>query len=192
MKSSSFSCSVENKFKANSTLTYPGTLLRSARKGTIELYAIAALGLFLLLAAAYYFFFMPHQMSPVQKAKAYKGLTVQLRPIKTKVCVGNEGIFELSIVNPLQNPKAYVQLVIMAPPGVTVYAGQGVKGGSGLVTTSLVVDPGDVATLRIRIIAVEPGKKIVSGTVYYWFEGESKQDARKIALDFPVEFVNCK
>ncbi len=162
------------------------------KRGTIELYAIAALGLILLLAAAYYFFLMPHGMTPVQKAKAYKGLEVQLRPIKTKVCVGQEAIFELSIVNPLQNPKAYAQLVIMAPPGVTVYAGQGVKGGSGLVTTNLAIEPGDAATLRIRIIAVEPGKKIVSGTVYYWFEGESKQDARTINLDFPVEFVNCK
>jgi len=161
-------------------------------KGTIELYAIAAVGLLILLGLAYYLFFMPRAMSPVERAKAYKALDVQLRSVKTKVCVGEEAIFELSIVNPLQNPKAYAQLVIMAPPGVTVYAGQGVKGGSGLVTTSTVIDPGDAQSLRIRIIAVEPGSKIISGSIYYWFEGESKKDARQIELDFPVTFLNCK
>ncbi len=128
----------------------------------------------------------------VQKAKAYKALEVQLRPVKTKVCVGEEAIFELTVVNPLSNPKAYLQLTLMAPPGVTVYAGQGVKGGSGLVTTTAVLNPGDATTIRIRIIAVEPGNKIVSGSVFYWFEGESKQDARRIDLDFPITVLNCK
>jgi hypothetical protein len=166
--------------------------LSNTKKGALEIYVAAAVGLLILLALSYYFFFMQHGMTPVEKAKAYKGITAQLRPIRTKVCVGQEGIFELSLVNPLQNPRAYVQLTLMAPPGVTVYAGQGVKGGSGLVTTSLAIDPGDAATLRIRIVAVEPGKKIVTGTIYYWFEGEDKKDARKIVLDFPVEFVECK
>ncbi len=154
-----------------------------------------ALAALLILVGIYYFVLAPKAPSTVEaKAKAYKALEVQLRPIKTKICVnkGEEAIFELTLVNPITNPRAYVQLIIAAPPGVTIYAGQGVKGGSGLVTTNTVVEPGDTATIRIRVVGVEPGKKILSGTVYYWFEGENKKDAHRIDLDFPVEFLNCK
>ncbi len=156
----------------------------------LTLAGIGLLALALILGA--YFLFVHHPMTPEQKAKAFKALEVQLRPIKTKVCVNEEAIFELTVVNPLSNPKAYLQLTLMAPPGVTVYAGQGVKGGSGLVTTNAVLEPGDATTIRIRIIAVEPGNKIVSGTVFYWFEGENKQDARRIDLDFPITVLNCR
>ena len=166
------------------------------KRGAIDLTLIGvALALLVLLVGVYYFVLAPKApTTPEAKAKAYKAIDVQLRPIKTKICInkGEEAIFELTLVNPLANPKAYVQLTISAPPGVTIYAGQGVKGGSGLVTTNTVVEPGGVATIRIRVIGVEPGKKIISGSVYYWFEGEDKKDARRVDLDFPVEFLNCK
>ncbi|ALU12625.1 hypothetical protein EYM_05820 [Ignicoccus islandicus DSM 13165] len=167
----------------------------NSRKGFVDLTLVGiALAALLLLVGVYYFFIAPKAPTSVEaKAKAYKAIEVQLRPIKTVICVDKkeEAIFELSLVNPITNPKAYVQLVISAPPGVTVYAGQGVKGGSGLVTTNTVLEPGDAATMRIRVIGVEQGKKILSGTVYYWFEGEDKKDAKRIDLDFPVDFVIC-
>ena len=160
------------------------------RKGLIELVALAGIALLILGVVAYFMFFRP--MTPEEKARVYKSLEVQLRPVRTKVCVNQSAIFELTVVNPLSNPKAYMQLTMMVPPGVVVYAGQGVKGGSGLVTTNFVAEPGDAVTMRVRIIALEPGQKIVSGTLYYWFEGESKQDARSISLDFPITVLKCR
>jgi len=160
------------------------------RKGLIELIALAGVALLILGVVAYFMFFRP--MTPEEKAKVFKSLEAQLRPVKTKVCANESAIYELTVVNPLSNPKVYAQMTIMVPPGVVVYAGQGVKGGSGLVTTNMVLEPGDAATMRVRIIALEPGQKLVSGTLYYWFEGESKQDARAINLDFPVTVLNCR
>ncbi|NPA84726.1 MAG: hypothetical protein GXO07_01815 [Crenarchaeota archaeon] len=162
------------------------------KRGIVDPLLLAGVAILVLVVVVYFFFVAPASaQTPEQKAKVYKALEVQLRPIKTKVCANESAIFELTVVNPLNNPKAYMQLTLMVPPGVVVYAGQGVKGGSGLVTTNLVAEPGDAVTLRVQIIALEPGQKVVSGTLYYWFEGESKQDARSINLDFPITVLRC-
>ncbi|ABU82371.1 hypothetical protein [Ignicoccus hospitalis] len=164
----------------------------SARRGLTVPVLLLGLALLVLAAFSFFYFFGHHQMSVEEKAKAYKALEVQLRPIKTKVCVNESAIYELTAVNPVFNPRVYAQITIMVPPGMVVYAGQGVKGGSGLATTSVVIEPGEAKTIRVRIVALEPGQRIVSGTLYYWFEGEDKKDARAINLDFPVSVLRCK
>ncbi len=151
----------------------------------------AALLILALTAAVFFYFFLQPKTGVEVKMEEYKPVNVQLRAIKTMACVNNETIFELSFLNPIVNPPAYVQLAIEVPPGVVVYAAQA-KATTGFATISLKLEPGDVQSVRVRIIGLEPGEKIVSGYVYYWFEGENKKDARVLKLDFPVTFIKCK
>ncbi len=169
-------------------------MVLSLKRGQVDLttLGIALLALALITAIFYYFFLQPKEAFTLeQKLESYKPVNVQLRAIKTMACVNNETIFELSFLNPIVNPPAYVQLAIEVPPGVVVYAAQA-KATTGYATLSLKLEPGDVQSVRVRIIGIEPGEKVISGYVYYWFEGESRKEAKVIKLDFPVTFVNCK
>ncbi|NPA62103.1 MAG: hypothetical protein GXN95_00935 [Methanococci archaeon] len=105
------------------------------------------------------------------------------------VTLGENGIIELTIHNPIVNDvNLNGELLLRVPSDVTVEGGNIQQGGAGLYQLEFSVKPGDSKTITLYLKFPERGTYIIDGKVLYW-PGNSKNNSNEITLHKVVEVL---
>lgn len=113
-------------------------------------------------------------------------LHVSLYGEKIDVTLREDVLLRLSAVNIIDKPIMTVQVILYPPSGMSVTAQEFVKSGTGIYTTTYILEPGDSKDIEIKIRPNQIGDFNVKGTIVYYF-GDDKKSTKYQTLTLPIK-----
>lgn len=121
------------------------------------------------------------------------GPTVNLRSVDDDITIGDSGLIELYMDNPLVNDETmYADVKITVPEGINVYALEFVDAGAaGVLRGTFEIPPGNTRMIKLSIKPEKAGNFLITFSGIYW-HGEHKDDYQPISLSNTVEVSEYK